>query len=444
MTPSDRELLQKGLDFYRQFAAHNAGQVALREEVAKADRRLGYLWRVLEKPHEAREAYDRAIPVFESLLAQAPDVVKYRRELASCLSGLSIVLRDSGQRDEAEEPSRRSLALWETVIADPSSTRDDRLHFGHSLWHQGMLDSANKRYEVAERHFMRALDLFRTLSTAFPDERYYRLEVAFSHYCLFEQICIPTARNEEAKAHAQEAINIYQRLASETADNQRYLRDWAYTLKRLAALLAASDRAEEAQELNRQAVEVQEKAVVPFRAAVSQRPGDPWAHQALADALAWQGRPAEAEAEYREALRLDSNDAGRHNNLGDVLMNQGKYVDAAAEYTVAARLAENPVFAYHNLGMASARMGNWEQAAAAFEAVAPRWPEDYWSWIRCATFALYFDDEAKYRRSCAELLKRFGDTTDPLTADKAAKAWLRWPRGLAVTRSRSWHWPSAR
>jgi serine/threonine protein kinase/tetratricopeptide (TPR) repeat protein len=422
LTPADRELVQKGLEFYRRFAEHNAGHVALREEVAKADRRLGYLWRELGKLHEAHEAFDRAIPVFESLLAQAPGEVKYRRELASCLSGLSIVLRDSGRSGEAEEPSRRALALWETVIADPSSTRDDRVHFGHALWEQGMLGSASKRYEVAERHFMRALDLFRTLSTEFPSERFYRLELGFTHLCLFQQICIPTARNDEAKAHAQEAINIYQRLAGETADNERYLRDWAYTLGALAELLNQAGEAQQAQEARRQARVVQEKVVAPFRVVVAQRPGDPWAHQALADALAWQGRPAEAEAEFREAIHLEPNNGGRHHNLADVLVNQGKHADAVAEYTLAVRLLENPVASYHNMAMACARMGRWEQAAAAFEQVAPRWPDDPWSWIRCATLGLYFDDHAKHRRACGELLRRFGDTTDPLTADKVAKA----------------------
>jgi tetratricopeptide (TPR) repeat protein len=54
-------------------------------------------------------------------------------------------------------------------------------------------------------------------------------------------------------------------------------------------------------------------------------------------------RPAEAEAAFREAIRLDPGYADAHNNLGNVLGDVQRYADAEAAYREAIRL--NPDYA---------------------------------------------------------------------------------------------------
>ena len=67
-------------------------------------------------------------------------------------------------------------------------------------------------------------------------------------------------------------------------------------------------------------------------------PDDPLAHKFLGKALAKQSRFPEAEAEYRQVLRLRPDDASTHYNLGVALARQAKHVEAEAEYRQALRL----------------------------------------------------------------------------------------------------------
>jgi Flp pilus assembly protein TadD len=68
-------------------------------------------------------------------------------------------------------------------------------------------------------------------------------------------------------------------------------------------------------------------------------------------ALGAQGRPTEAEAELREAIRLRPNLAEAHNNLSNALADQGKYDEAGAELREAIRLRPNFAEAHRNLAL---------------------------------------------------------------------------------------------
>jgi tetratricopeptide (TPR) repeat protein len=93
---------------------------------------------------------------------------------------------------------------------------------------------------------------------------------------------------------------------------------------------------------------------------------DSWiAHYNLGNALAFTGRPAEAEAEFRETVRLRPRFARAHNNLGDVLDALGRHDEAAAAYAEAIRVSPRLAEAHNNLGTALAATGRLEEAAAA-------------------------------------------------------------------------------
>jgi hypothetical protein len=68
-----------------------------------------------------------------------------------------------------------------------------------------------------------------------------------------------------------------------------------------------------------------------FREAIRLRPDLPEAHYNLGLLLARQNKLAEAEREYREALRLRSDSAEAHFALGNVLRVQGRFLAALAE-----------------------------------------------------------------------------------------------------------------
>jgi serine/threonine protein kinase/tetratricopeptide (TPR) repeat protein len=111
------------------------------------------------------------------------------------------------------------------------------------------------------------------------------------------------------------------------------------------------------------------EAEADFRQALRLRPDFPSAHYNLGNALRDQGKLAEADAEYRQALLLQPNYPQALVNLGNILNAQGKPADAEAKYRQALRL--QPDFpeahiAHNNLGNALRRQGKPAKAEAEY------------------------------------------------------------------------------
>ena len=86
-------------------------------------------------------------------------------------------------------------------------------------------------------------------------------------------------------------------------------------------------------------------------------------HTKLAIALSAQQKDAEAEAQHREAVRIEPNKALWHFNLGVVLSRQGKVIEAEAELKEAVRLDPKNV----------QYRGTWKQVS---DSMAAKTPED--------------------------------------------------------------------
>jgi serine/threonine protein kinase/tetratricopeptide (TPR) repeat protein len=104
-----------------------------------------------------------------------------------------------------------------------------------------------------------------------------------------------------------------------------------------------------------------EEAIGFLRAAVAVRPDSPGAHLSLGVALHDQKKPAEAEAEYREALRWQGDFPEARNNLGNVLKDQKRPAEAEAEYREALRLKPDFSLAQFNLGRVLISQGRFDE-----------------------------------------------------------------------------------
>jgi tetratricopeptide (TPR) repeat protein len=101
---------------------------------------------------------------------------------------------------------------------------------------------------------------------------------------------------------------------------------------------------------------------------VAKCPGNPWAHSHLGEALASQGKVAEAIQQYKEAVRLKPNYEEAYNNLGMALASQGKVSEAIQQYEAAVRMNPNYATAHNNLGLALADEGKVAEAIQQYEA----------------------------------------------------------------------------
>jgi tetratricopeptide (TPR) repeat protein len=94
------------------------------------------------------------------------------------------------------------------------------------------------------------------------------------------------------------------------------------------------------------------------------------------DGLYDQGRFADAEAAYLEAIRLDPNHAYAHNGLGNVLWDVERYAEAEAAYLEAIRLDPNDAYAHNGLGNVLRATKRYLEAEAAYRGAIGLDPSD--------------------------------------------------------------------
>ncbi|MGH7995999.1 MAG: tetratricopeptide repeat protein [Opitutaceae bacterium] len=107
--------------------------------------------------------------------------------------------------------------------------------------------------------------------------------------------------------------------------------------------------------------------VAIWRDVVTNRPSNAYGHNNYGNILARTGRPAEAMAQYEEAIRLGPNYAAAYANGGNALAKLGRFPEAIAWYERALKISPDMPDAETELGIALDDDGRGEEAAAHYE-----------------------------------------------------------------------------
>jgi serine/threonine protein kinase/tetratricopeptide (TPR) repeat protein len=170
-----------------------------------------------------------------------------------------------------------------------------------------------------------------------------------------------------------------------------------------------------------------EGANAEFRNAIALNSRNVIAHANLGQVHKTMGHLNRAIDEYRKAIAIDPTDAGLHISLGHLLKDKGDSEGAIGEYQKA--LVIDPTTT--RLGVAYCweliQRGRLEEARTAWQKVLEQEPTDYDSWHNYAELCLFLGQEDAYRRTRTAQLERFGNTTNPVVADRLAKASLLLP-----------------
>jgi serine/threonine-protein kinase len=170
-----------------------------------------------------------------------------------------------------------------------------------------------------------------------------------------------------------------------------------------------------------------EGAIAEFRSAIALNPGNAIAHFNLGETHRTMGHLDSAIDEYRKAIAIDQTEAGFHIGLGNLLKDKGDSEGAIGEYQKA--LVIDPTTT--KLGVAYCwdliQRGRLEEARTAWQKVLEQKPTDYDSWHGYAELCLFLRQDDAYRRTRKAQLERFGNTTNPVVADRLAKASLLLP-----------------
>ena len=150
----------------------------------------------------------------------------------------------------------------------------------------------------------------------------------------------------------KDSVTLFEHAVRVTADN-------SVAHYNLANALAAQGRTAE--------------AIAHYDRAKAIRPAP--AHNTLGSMLAAQGRLDEAIVHYREAVKVDPKYSDAHNNLGVLLARQGNAAEARLHYQEALRYRPRHADALYNLGRLEAAEGRLDQALVLFGSALEANPE---------------------------------------------------------------------
>ena len=105
-----------------------------------------------------------------------------------------------------------------------------------------------------------------------------------------------------------------------------------------------------------------------FRAALRLNPDYATIRMNLGMSLQRQGKPTLAAAEYCAVLKREPNRAGAHGQLGYALLDQGELADAESEFREALKLRPHTAYFHNALGLALNQRGKPADAEAEFRA----------------------------------------------------------------------------
>jgi serine/threonine-protein kinase len=170
-----------------------------------------------------------------------------------------------------------------------------------------------------------------------------------------------------------------------------------------------------------------DEAIACYKKAIALDAKAAWPHNNLGNALRAKGQVDEAIACYKKAIALEPKFAFPHYCLGNALRGKGQVDEAIACYKKAIALDPKHADTHRSLRAALMDQGKPEEARAAWEQFLKSDPPDHDAWFGYAELCLFLRNEEAYRRNRTALLKRFGKTTDPVVAERTARACLLLP-----------------
>jgi len=145
--------------------------------------------------------------------------------------------------------------------------------------------------------------------------------------------------------------------------------------------------------------------------------------------ILWKWHEAElarADADQAKQIALDDtrrlNEANRLMEKARLHADQNQWAEAIADLTRATVECPQHSYVWRERGQLYFRLGLWELASHDFAQASER-QEALTSlpWYKQALLALYVGDNKNYRRLCARMLDRFGDSADSTTAGETAR-----------------------
>jgi eukaryotic-like serine/threonine-protein kinase len=251
-----KDLLTRGLDYYRTFLQQRGDDPALRGELADTYFNAGHITSTVGSKTKALELYQQALPLYQELAAARPDDTALQAKVAHTLNNIGVMQADLGRHAAAVDSARQALDICER-LAHLTPARAERLDDLAFTYHQlGALAADAGQMDEALGSYGRARDLWEQLYCVSPRSTHYAGSLAL---CVNNMGVVQgkLSRDREALRSFETARAIREKLVAEkhTSNAQVALaasyRDIALTHQRLGhpdEALVFSERARDIRE----------------------------------------------------------------------------------------------------------------------------------------------------------------------------------------------------
>jgi eukaryotic-like serine/threonine-protein kinase len=396
------EALGKATTMSAKLADDFAGRLVHKRGLVLIHVALARLLKAGGKTLEAQTAFDQAVAIQQALENDFADKPEFRRELANAHLLAADMLREDGRAEEAERFYHLAEVHWRQLVAgapdDVEGLRGLALNY-HNL---GRLLDAQPRKRDAEEAFAHAVETWTKFLALSPADAFAREIKGHGHRHLTGYV----GTTPEEVEHCRAAIQLFGALHAEFPDNTVYWSFLASTHQWLGRALGKGNKPQEAERAFRRAIEL-------YEGLAAKIPNSPDIQGELSLAYFDLG--------YQLA-------AGGRANAAEELFHQ-----AVASFSKGIELNPKVWEAWNSRGEACAQLKEWDKAGADFAKSVELVAQQPLPHYRHALARLALADTKHYRDVCADIVTRFGTSSDP-----NAVFWTVWTCVLAPDAVADW------
>ncbi|MFO0810939.1 MAG: protein kinase [Gemmataceae bacterium] len=341
-----KQFLEKALEYYQELAKDDDRDPEVRLASAGAYRKMGEIHRGFADDAKAWKAHDTSAKLLTALVAEFPNDERYQFELAvSHMAQAGEENPPPSRQPLALETAEKAMDLFRTLAeAHPDDARY-REWIACAYFRRAMTGARSGRGPKNEADFRKALELFEPLTRANPGNsylrgRYHRCQIDFSRYYFDRR------RVTEAEELSRQSVSGLLRLAEEFPREHVHRAELTEALNHHAYVLDGAGRSAEAVSVLRQEVGMGEQLIATYPNAAHYRRRQLEALGMLGSALRRLDRPAEAEVEFERAIAQCERLIARFKHeadyrwtlvnllasLGDMRLRTGRHAEAEDAY----------------------------------------------------------------------------------------------------------------
>lgn len=247
-----QEVLSRSLSYYQAIARDQSDDPTIQADIALAHSKIGAIYDRLREYDEAIASYQESLSLFTQLQLDDPTNHELQRSIGICQNNIGQTETERGDLDAAAEAFAEALAWLQPLLEQAQSTQAiaDLARTENNL---AMLMVRQKQVESAEAYLKRAIRRLEPLVESREDDVELATQLAKSCYNL--ATLLKLRDSDKAEEYSRMARRAYENLPDSIVSTPQHVVALALIYNNHGAILASSEKYDQAIQLHRQAAQ---------------------------------------------------------------------------------------------------------------------------------------------------------------------------------------------